>query len=104
MLEYSQRLTRRVRNAMSVPGVSTGRSLHDHALAAERRRSGEPWHCRWRTGRLRHTQPRCTPISPGATGDYALDSYNIFAGGHALIDKVYAAGKTGRGQGPASQA
>ncbi len=32
------------------------------------------------------------PDLAGREGDYALDSY-IFAGGHALIDRVYAAGK-----------
>ncbi len=51
MLEYSQRLTRRVRNAMSLPGVSTGRSLHDHALAGGAQAFGpHHGHCRGRAG------------------------------------------------------
>lgn len=32
-LEYSQRLARRARNVISVPGGSTGRALFDHAIA-----------------------------------------------------------------------
>jgi formimidoylglutamate deiminase len=32
------------------------------------------------------------PDLAGRDGDYTLDSY-IFAGGHALIDRVYSAGR-----------
>ena len=92
MLEYSQRLARRVRNAMSLPGLSTGRLLHDRALAGGAQALGRPMGI---TPGARADFVTLDPEAPDLAGrddDFALDSY-IFAGGHALIDRVYAAGK-----------
>ncbi len=92
MLEYSQRFTRRVRNAMSLPGVSTGRCLHDHALAGGAHALGRTMGIAVGARADFVTLNPDAPDLAGREGDYALDSY-IFAGGHALIDRVYAAGK-----------
>jgi formiminoglutamate deiminase len=92
MLEYSQRLTRRVRNAMSLPGASTGRTLYDRALAGGAQALGRAMGIAVGARADFVTLNPDAPDLAGRDGDYALDSY-IFAGDHALIDKVYAAGK-----------
>ncbi len=42
LLEYSQRLSRRVRNVVALDGVSTGRALFQHALGGGRQALGTP--------------------------------------------------------------
>jgi formimidoylglutamate deiminase len=91
MLEYSQRLTRRIRNAMSLPGVSTGRALQDAALAGGAQALGRPMGIVPGARADIVTLQADAPDLAGRTGDDRLDSY-IFTGGHALIDRVYAAG------------
>ncbi len=94
MLEYSQRLRDRTRNALAAgPGRSTGRTLFDAAC---------------RGGAVSMAQPagaiavgrRCDiavldddhPALAGRAGDTVLDTW-IFAGGNALVKDVFVAGR-----------
>jgi cytosine/adenosine deaminase-related metal-dependent hydrolase len=77
---------------MSLPGVSTGRTLHDHALAGGAQAMGRPMGIAVGARADFVTLHADAPDLAGREGDYQLDSY-IFTGGHALIDRVYAGGK-----------
>jgi len=98
ILEYSQRLTRRVRNVLAAePGRSTGRSLLDAALAGGAQALG---------GAGVHGPVGLAPEAPldlvsldaehpaliERREDEILDSW-IFAGGRAVIDCVWRAGE-----------
>ncbi len=50
MLEYSQRLTRRVRNAMSLPGVSTGAACMIMRWRVALTLWAAPWALPWARG------------------------------------------------------
>jgi formimidoylglutamate deiminase len=93
VLEYSQRLRDRTRNALaSGPGKSTGRSLLDAALKGGATSMAQP------VGAL---APGCRadiavlddehPALIGRSGDSALDSW-IFSGGNACVSDVFVAG------------
>ncbi|WP_323761098.1 formimidoylglutamate deiminase [Maricaulis sp.] len=92
LLEYGQRLTRRERNVLSAPGVSTGRHLFDAACEGGAQATGQP------TGRIavghradlveldeRH------PVLTGRTGDSRLDSW-LFAGDGRQVRSVHVGG------------
>ena len=95
LLEYGQRLARRVRNVMPTrEGASTGRTLYDAALAGGAQALGR------RIGRLepgaRADLVLLDPAHPdlvSATGDRLLDAY-IFNTGPTPIDTVLVAGRT----------
>lgn len=91
MLEYGQRLALRARNAMSLPGLSTGRVLHDGALAGGAQALARPMGIVPGARADLVTLRADTPDLAGRSADAWLDSY-IFTGGHTLIDRVYAAG------------
>jgi formimidoylglutamate deiminase len=93
VLEYSQRLRDRTRNALaSGPGKSTGRSLLDAALEGGAASMAQP------IGAL---APGCRadiavldgehPALIGRSGDAVLDSW-IFSGGNACVSDVFIAG------------
>jgi len=94
MLEYSQRLRDRTRNALAAgPGQSTGRSLFDALLKGGARSMTQP------VGAI---APGCRadiavldpdhPALIGRSGDAALDTW-IFSGGNSCIRDVFVAGK-----------
>jgi formiminoglutamate deiminase len=92
LLEYSQRLSARGRNLLSTPGVSTGRSLFDAALAGGAQALGR------RNGALEVgrradiiTLDAENPALFGKTGDAWLDAW-IFAGDNSLIRNVWVGG------------
>jgi formimidoylglutamate deiminase len=94
MLEYSQRLRDRSRNALADgPGQSTGRSLYSRALAGGARALAQP------VGAIAPgyradivvLDPDCNAML-GRSGDAALDSW-IFSGGNSCIKDVFVAGK-----------
>lgn len=94
MLEYSQRLRDRTRNALAAgSGQSTGRTLYEAALKGGARSMGQP------VGAIAPGH-RCDvtvldadhPLLAGRTQDGALDSW-IFSGGNALVKDVFVAGR-----------
>jgi formimidoylglutamate deiminase len=94
MLEYSQRLRDRTRNALAAgPGQSTGRTLYEAALKGGAQSMRQP------VGAIAPGQ-RCDitvldaehPLLAGRQGDAALDSW-IFSGGTALVKDVFAGGR-----------
>jgi formimidoylglutamate deiminase len=94
MLEYSQRLRDRTRNALAAgPGQSTGRSLHGAALKGGARSMRQP------VGALAPglrfdiaVLDQEHPLLAGRRNDAALDSW-IFSGGTALVKDVFVAGR-----------
>lgn len=94
LLEYSQRLARRGRNLLAAkPGVSTGRSLYDAAIAGGAQATGR------KLGRIEPGHradlvvlDRLHPSLVGRSGDHWLDSY-IFSAGNAAVDSVIVAGR-----------
>jgi formimidoylglutamate deiminase len=94
MLEYSQRLRDRTRNALAGgPGQSTGRTLYEAALKGGARSMRQP------VGAIAPGH-RCDvtvldaehPLLGGRSEDGALDSW-IFSGGNALVKDVFVAGR-----------
>ena len=94
MLEYSQRLRDRTRNALAAgPGQSTGRSLYDAALKGGARSMRQPVGAialghRFDIAVLDDAHP----LLAGRKGDAALDTW-IFSGGNALVKDVFVAGR-----------
>jgi len=94
MLEYSQRLRDRTRNALAgAPGQSTGRTLYEAALKGGARSMRQPvgaiapgYRCDIAVLDAGH------PLLAGRTGDAALDTW-IFSGGNALVKDVIVAGR-----------
>ena len=94
MLEYSQRLRDRTRNALAAgPGQSTGRTLYESALKGGARSMRQPvgaiapgFRCDVTVLDADH------PLLAGRTEDAALDSW-IFSGGNALVKDVLVAGR-----------
>jgi len=94
MLEYSQRLRDRTRNALAGgPGRSTGRTLYDAALKGGAISIAQP------VGAIAPGR-RCDitvldadhPLLAGRARDTALDSW-IFSGGNALVQHVFVGGR-----------
>jgi formimidoylglutamate deiminase len=94
MLEYSQRLRDRTRNALADgPGLSTGRSLYDRSLKGGAQALAQP------VGALAPgyradivvLDPDCDALT-GRIGDAALDTW-IFSGGNACVKDVFVAGR-----------
>ena len=94
MLEYSQRLRDRTRNALAGgPGQSTGRTLYEAALKGGARSMRQP------VGAIAPGH-RCDvtvldaehPLLGGRSEDGALDTW-IFSGGNALVKDVFVAGR-----------
>ena len=94
MLEYSQRLRDRTRNALAAgPGQSTGRTLYEAALKGGARSMRQPvgaiapgYRCDVTVLDTDHS------LLAGRTEDAALDSW-IFSGGNALVKDVLVAGR-----------
>lgn len=94
MLEYSQRLRDRTRNALADgPGLSTGRSLYERALKGGAQALAQPVGAIAPGYRADITvlDPDCDALL-GRTGDAALDTW-IFSGGNACVKDVFVAGK-----------
>ena len=93
-LEYSQRLARRVRNALTrAEGESTGRVLYERALLAGRQALARPIGALAPGSRadivvLRGDVPEMASV----TGDRWLDQF-VFVHGARVIDRVYAGGR-----------
>lgn len=94
MLEYSQRLRDRTRNALAAgPGQSTGRTLFEAALKGGARSMCQP------VGAI-DPGMRCDiavldgehPLLAGRREDTALDSW-VFSGGNQLVKDVFVAGR-----------
>ena len=94
MLEYSQRLRDRTRNALAAgPGQSTGRTLYEAALTGGARSMAQP------VGAIAPGL-RCDitvldsdhPLLAGRQEDAALDTW-IFSGGTALVKDVIVGGR-----------
>jgi formimidoylglutamate deiminase len=93
MLEYSQRLRDRTRNALAAgPGQSTGRTLYDAALKGGARSMRQPvgaiapgFRCDVTVLDADH------PLLSGRSEDSALDTW-IFSGGTVLVKDVLVAG------------
>ena len=88
-LEYSQRLGLRSRNVIAPPGVSTGRTLYDEALAGGARALGAA--AGIATGNPADFLSLDLSAAPWLTGDAVLDSL-IFAG-NLRPDTVWVAGR-----------
>jgi formimidoylglutamate deiminase len=94
MLEYSQRLRDRTRNALAAgPGASTGRTLFEAALRGGAQSMAQPVGAIARGMRA----DICVldadhPALCGRAGDAALDSW-IFAGGNAVVKDMFVAGR-----------
>jgi formimidoylglutamate deiminase len=94
MLEYSQRLRDRTRNALAGgPGQSTGRTLFEAALQGGARSMCQPvgaiapgFRCDIAVLDGEH------PLLAGRAKDAALDTW-IFSGGNALVKDVFVAGR-----------
>jgi formimidoylglutamate deiminase len=94
MLEYSQRLRDRTRNALAAgPGQSTGRTLYEAALKGGARSMRHPagaiapgYRCDVTVLDAGH------PLLAGRSGDAVLDTW-IFSGGNALVKDVFVAGR-----------
>jgi formimidoylglutamate deiminase len=93
MLEYSQRLRDRTRNALAGgPGRSTGRSLYDAALKGGARSMRQPVGAIAPGHRFDVTVLDADhPLLAGRAEDSALDSW-IFSGGNALVRDVFVGG------------
>lgn len=95
MLEYSQRLRDRTRNALAAgPGRSTGRSLYDAACAGGARSMAQPvgaiapgFRCDIAVLDMDH------PSLAGRSGDAILDSW-IFSAGNSAVKDVIVGGRT----------
>ena len=94
MLEYSQRLRDRTRNALAAgPGLSTGRSIYEAALSGGARSMRQPVGAitpgfRFDVAVLDQEHP----LLAGRQGDAVLDTW-IFSGGNALVKDVFVAGR-----------
>jgi formimidoylglutamate deiminase len=94
MLEYSQRLRDRTRNALAAePGQSTGRTLFEAAVAGGAQSMCQPvgaiapgFRCDIAVLDGEH------PLLAGRKDDAALDTW-IFSGGNALVKDVFVAGR-----------
>ena len=94
MLEYSQRLRDRTRNALADgPGQSTGRSLYVRALKGGAQALAQPVGAIAPGFRADITvlDPDCDALI-GRSGDAALDTW-IFSGGNSCIKDVFVAGR-----------
>jgi formimidoylglutamate deiminase len=94
MLEYSQRLRDRTRNALADgPGVSTGRSLYARALKGGAQALAQPVGALAPGYRADITvlDPGCDALM-GRSGDAALDTW-IFSGGNSCVKDVFVAGR-----------
>jgi len=93
MLEYSQRLRDRTRNALAGgPGRSTGRTLHDAALKGGARAMRQPVGAIAPGHRADITILDADhPLLAGRAEDAALDTW-IFSGGNALVKDVIVGG------------
>lgn len=91
-LEYAQRLFRRARNVLALPGGSTGRALFEAALSGGQAALGITAGFRVDAPADIVTLAADHPSYPGLTGDRALDTW-IFSAGNALIESVWAGGK-----------
>jgi formimidoylglutamate deiminase len=94
MLEYSQRLRDLTRNALAGgPGQSTGRSLHDAALAGGARSMAQPVGAIAPGHRADITVlDTGHPLLAGRAGDALLDTW-IFAVGNAVVKDVLVGGR-----------
>ena len=94
MLEYSQRLRDRTRNALAVgPGQSTGRTLYEAALGGGARSMRQPVGAIAPGFRADITVLDAAHLLlAGRQGDAALDTW-IFSGGNALVKDVFVAGR-----------
>ncbi|MCA3555884.1 formimidoylglutamate deiminase [Aestuariivirga sp.] len=94
MLEYSQRLRGRTRNALAGgPGMSTGRTLYEAALKGGARSLRQPVGAIAPGYRADITVLDAGhPLLAGRSGDTALDTW-IFSGGNALVKDVFAGGR-----------
>ena len=94
MLEYSQRLRDRTRNALAGgPGQSTGRTLYDAALKGGARSMRQPIGAIAPGHRFDVTVLDADhPLLAGRTEDSALDTW-IFSGGNALVKDVFVGGQ-----------
>ena len=93
MLEYSQRLRDRTRNALADgPGLSTGRSLYDRALKGGAAAMAQPVGAIAPGYRADITvlDAEC-PALIGREGDAALDTW-IFSGGNSCVKDVFVGG------------
>jgi formimidoylglutamate deiminase len=93
MLEYSQRLRDRTRNALAGgPGQSTGRTLYDAALKGGARSMRQPIGAITPGHRFDVTVLDADhPLLAGRAEDWALDTW-IFSGGNALVKDVFVGG------------
>ena len=93
MLEYSQRLRDRTRNALAGgPGRSTGRTLYDAACKGGARSMRQPVGAIAPGHRFDVTVLDADhPLLAGRAEDSALDSW-IFSGGNALVRDVFVGG------------
>jgi formimidoylglutamate deiminase len=92
-LEYSQRLTRQGRNLLSSgPGVSTGRSLFDGALAGGAQALGVQAGLQLGAPADIVSLDAAAPALAARSADAVLDSW-IFAGSKTLVDGVWRAGR-----------
>ncbi len=92
LLEYGQRLTRRERNVLCAPGVSTGRHLFDAACEGGAQAIGQA------TGRIAVGQradlvelDESHPVLAGRSGDALIDSW-LFAGDARQVRSVHVGG------------
>ncbi|WP_291842718.1 formimidoylglutamate deiminase [Maricaulis sp.] len=92
LLEYGQRLTRRERNVLSAPGVSTGRHLFDAACQGGAQAIAQA------TGRIAVGQradlvelDQRHPVLAGRSGDALIDSW-LFAGDARQVRSVHVGG------------
>ncbi|MCX7348388.1 MAG: formimidoylglutamate deiminase [Alphaproteobacteria bacterium] len=94
MLEYSQRLRDRTRNALAGgPGRSTGRTLYDAALKGGARSMRQPVGAIAPGHRFDVTVLDAGhPLLAGRAEDSALDTW-IFSGGNALVRDVFVGGQ-----------
>ncbi len=94
MLEYSQRLRDRTRNALADgPGLSTGRSLYARALKGGSQALAQPVGALAPGYRADITvlDGDCDALM-GRSGDAALDTW-IFSGGNSCVKDVFVAGR-----------
>ena len=92
LLEYGQRLTRRERNILSAPGISTGRHLFDSACQGGAQAIGQA------TGGIAVGQRADLvelndqhPVLAGRSGDALIDSW-LFAGDTRQVRSVHVGG------------
>jgi formimidoylglutamate deiminase len=92
LLEYSQRLSRKVRNVVAWGGRSTGMALYRHALEGGAAALGSP-HAGIAEGAAADlvSLRADTPATVGRSGDALLDSW-LFASTHGVVDGVWVGG------------